>query len=311
MRAKRITVGSFVLAIGVALASSAAWACMATSDPYLATLQPDRGPAGTVTTVKGGQWKAEGPIQLTWTGNGGQDLATVSGPSFSVSVTIPDSSAGTYYVKATQGDQSRVTPFQVKVASTSGGETQPGDDTADSSSTSTSGNESSSGSGNTSTSASGGSGTTSSGGGTSTGTQSDSGTRSPQPATTGSGGMFIPEASDPATGGSRAAAVPGTRTATRTADVAARPATTPAATPAATAAEIAVAGEDSAAADVWSGFTQGPSDRRTPSLVEVGAPAGTTSELAMGAWLMSGGLVALFAGLAFGEVRRRRVIAQN
>lgn len=67
--------------------------------------------------------------------------------------------------------------------------------------------------------------------------------------------------------------------------------------------------ERSATADLWSGFRSGstPSTLAPPAGEE--PERGSSSALAVGAGLLGLGAMALFAGFAVAEVRRRRALA--
>lgn len=94
---RRILIGGIgVLAVVLATVSFA-WACV----PQGAfDLSPSTGAAGTQVTALGNNFPP-GPVEIRWGSRQGTLLATATGPSFSISVTIPSGlSPGVYYVSA-------------------------------------------------------------------------------------------------------------------------------------------------------------------------------------------------------------------
>ena len=93
----RILMGSIGVLSVVLATVSFAWACV----PQGAfDLSPSGGPAGTQVTAVGNNFPA-GPVEIRWESRQGTLLTTATGPSFSVSLTIPSGvTPGVYYVSA-------------------------------------------------------------------------------------------------------------------------------------------------------------------------------------------------------------------
>lgn len=78
-------------------AASSAIACVPASS---VSLQPQSGPSGSTTTVKGESFP-KGDVEIRWDSLNGQVLGMAQGPSFSLPVTIPNVEPGVYRVLAT------------------------------------------------------------------------------------------------------------------------------------------------------------------------------------------------------------------
>ena len=94
---RRIPIGVIGVVAVVLATVSLAWACV----PQGAfNLSPSSGAAGMEVTALGNNFPP-GPVEIRWGSREGTLLATATGPSFSVSVTIPSGlGPGVYYVSA-------------------------------------------------------------------------------------------------------------------------------------------------------------------------------------------------------------------
>ncbi len=79
-----------VLTTGAALA----WAC--TPQAYINLSSTSGGPGDTVTVT--GRGFIDGPVEIYWNESGTAPLATARGPEFSIPVTIPQAASGVHYV---------------------------------------------------------------------------------------------------------------------------------------------------------------------------------------------------------------------
>jgi hypothetical protein len=101
-----VIVGVLGLVLSVA---SYAWACSpgadlsATGSGTTSSGTPS-GPSGSRATVKGSGF-ASGPVEIRWNSVSGPELARPSGPSFTIAVTVPETSPRTYYFVALQRDR--------------------------------------------------------------------------------------------------------------------------------------------------------------------------------------------------------------
>lgn len=193
MRANRRIASLGLAGVAVAVATSAlAWACVTTSGATLSAT-PNEGAAGTAVTVSGSSWFNDEVVNISWQ-NGSQQTVqglTSANPdssgSFKVSITIPGSPAGNYYIHADQeGNGYKNAPFHVTAETSGGGSTGGGG----SSSGSTSGAEESNGGGSTAGSTSGSSGGSSGGGSnsdTTSGASGSTGSGTTSGSTSGSG----------------------------------------------------------------------------------------------------------------------------
>lgn len=93
-RVRRVVITSFAVLAGAVGLAALAWAC--TPSAYIA-IGPGSGAPGSSATVTGKGF-VPGPVDIRWNGAA---LATATGPSFSVDVTIPSASPGVYYIQAT------------------------------------------------------------------------------------------------------------------------------------------------------------------------------------------------------------------
>lgn len=241
---------------------------------------PQTGKGGTTFTVSGTNFR-EGPVEVHWNSVSGPLLGTATGPSFSISVTVPAGQAeGTYYVVA----------FQENVGSPSDPFTVTGVAQASSSSSSSSGGDSAGTGGKTSSKASGADGKS-----------------SPSPSRSNEGSKSPSTSTSPSTG-----AAPVVTTATGT-DVFA-----PSVAPATTGrradkakdaprgkAEAPKADERATSAERYFDGLESPAVLPSPFDSSV-ASAPSTPWLSIGAGLLGAGLVAMFMGVLVAEVRRRR-----
>lgn len=310
------TVGATALMLG-----AVAWAC--TAQPVIGTpvggpnggsaLSPQSGPSTTPVRVDGRDFNA-GPVEVRWNSAGGTELASPrpQGPSFSVTIVIPEASQGTHYVVAFQRDTAgnidviARAPFQVTAAGTAPGYASSG-------------------------SASGATGSDA-GGSTSASTEGDTAgapSASAQPATGAQRLGSAPRSESPAAPAPAVTEVepqPGQVRSTPTANAAAPSRTaapTGAATPArdgaataAPAAPVAVGApadeapsQRSVSSDLWSGFADGSS--RSVGLTDTPRSSGSVPAPVVGAGVLAAGLVALFAGFGVTEARRRRVAVSS
>lgn len=283
------------------------------------------GPVGTKVMVNGTDM-GTGPVTIRWNGRTGMELGQASGPSFSVGVTIPEAPAGVHYIVAAQtlGSTTASVAFEVTDHSepSSGGKTAP----------------------------SGGRTTTSANGAEDEPTPSTASRPGTAPvATEESGNRDRPETSaatqPPASIGVEVAASPTTSPGvSSTASVGSAPVASTGATPApparaaassanpaalvAASGQVVFGGSQAEAVDpgagvltgaagtvtgdTWSGFAS----TATPSLLEHAlaghpSPGGSPSVPAVGIALLGAGLVAVFAGFALAEARRKRVLAAS
>lgn len=97
-KARRVSVGACGVAAMVLGAVSIAFACSPSA--YL-TVEPNAGGAGSDAIAHGSEFVNGGPVKIFWNSTGGPVLATTSGPSFSVPITIPaNANPGANYVYA-------------------------------------------------------------------------------------------------------------------------------------------------------------------------------------------------------------------
>lgn len=320
MRVKRLTLGVGVgagLLIGL---SSLAWAC--TSQAWLGDITPTAGPPGTRATVTGKNF-APGPVEIRWNTNGGTVLATASGPSFSVAVTIPEVAPDVYTVVAVARQGTTIigqasTAFEVTPAAAAerGGYTSStgdGGQTGGTQARTSTGSARAPGSSGSSTSPADASATTSTEGGDAAFPAEEDAA-----APSGSRGVASGGNAQVATTPAGAAGSAAARTASAAA-LAGTPGGVGAAVPLAGQATPAVAseGRESQAATpsartVWgdpaSGFSDGLAARGASILDDHGSSSGP-SHAALGVSALSLGLVALSGGFGLAEARRRRARA--
>jgi hypothetical protein len=94
--------------------AGAAWACAPVGHaPSLTfSVDPERAAAGETVTVAGSDFN--GPVDIRWDANDGDVLATTTGTSFSVTVTVPESTPGQHLLVAMDGDtRVDVVPLEV------------------------------------------------------------------------------------------------------------------------------------------------------------------------------------------------------
>lgn len=99
--------GTAVLPAGAASAAgSAAWGCV--PQPYIVVQPRASGPAGAQVEVVGDNFE-RGTAEIRWNGLDGELLGKTNGPTFSLTVTIPDHAAGLYSLLAiSRGAQGEV-----------------------------------------------------------------------------------------------------------------------------------------------------------------------------------------------------------
>lgn len=315
MRRGVIKAGVGSLAV-VAGAASVAWGCASVTSPYLNALEPNRGEVPASVVVSGGNWVPNQNLNLVWakTGQSLGSAQTSGNGSFSARVTIPaEAEIGkdyVDYVRAVQGTTVGNTPFGVDSPaedtaftvpppapvthkSVSGGDPNRTTQTTAVEEKSTTPAPAGGSGGIPSRPAQGDGTTTADAAGPATVANAD-GSTSPVPArTTAAAGA---QRSKPA------AAVPSSPlnpTSLNNTGV------TPA--PATEEEEAAAVDARTASPDLWSGFATGPGTIGSPSLTTLPTTTDGTSSLAIAMGVLSGGLVALFAGFGVADLRRRRV----
>lgn len=314
MRVRRDRIVAAMVAGATVLGfSSAAWACYidyhAVGAPgYLSAPQPRQGTPGTQVSVGGENWQPNEAMQVAWSADGvafsTPALAVTPSRttgSFVVRLSVPNAEAGVWYVLAAQGESRAATPFRVLAVGAAEEETT---------------NQPATVGGPASGSASGAPSSEAADSGTATNTR---------PAASGTGGI-------PSAPGQPGAAVEPVE-ATAPASSASPSSPTPlagsdrqptAATPSglgsvglAGAVERGAASETPVAAaagalapsaageSLWAGFGAGPAPLAR-GLADLPQPSSGSGSLT-GALAGVVALVAMFAGFAFAEVRRRRV----
>lgn len=307
------TVGATAIMLG-----AVAWAC--TAQPVIGTpvggpnggsaLSPQSGPSTTQVRVDGRDFNA-GPVEVRWNSAGGSELASPrpQGPSFSVTIVIPEASQGTHYVVAFQRDTAgnidviARAPFQVTAAGTAPGYASSG---------SASGASDSDAAGSTSASTEGDTaGAPSASGQPASGAQRlGSAPRSESPPAPAPAVTPV----EPQPGQVRSAPAANAAAPSRTAAPAGAATPTPdggaTAAPAAPAVAVGALADEapsqrSVSSDLWSGFADGSS--RSVGLADTPRSSGSVPAPVVGAGVFAAGLVALFAGFGVAEARRRRV----
>lgn len=326
MKKTRISIAGLAMVAALLAGVSIAWAC---STQPRASMEGGRssGPAGSYVTVNGTDF-GSGLVKIRWNSNTGMELGQAMGPNFSVSVTIPQAPAGVHYIVATQtvGTASSSVAFEVTETSESpsgtstnktAGRTSASASGADEESTRSTAPAASTAPANGSSSSS--PGEASPAGGTvqsSTAPAVTEGTASNQtsPVAPGTRGTRTSEA---AAASPRVAAAPVPRATAASANPAAVVAPTGQVVFGGSQAEVVDTGEalTSVAAgtvtgDTWSGFASPV----TPSLVDRAlaadaAASGQASAPALGIALLGAGLVAMLAGFAVAELRRKRAFS--
>ena len=79
------------------LVGATAWACA--TQPVVSP-QPASGTAGSVVKLSGASFRADAPVEVFWGAVGGPRLATATGPTFTVSITVPQAAPGVHYIVA-------------------------------------------------------------------------------------------------------------------------------------------------------------------------------------------------------------------
>ncbi len=307
MALRRIIVaiaGGIAVVLGIA---STAWACfVAGTAPSLTTSRTQASPGARVT-VTGGNWVAGAdPVALRW-GSAGGAVLTQGFPNpdtrgaFSVLVTVPDESAGPHMIYAVQPG-SETQAVVVDITSPASGTVAPTDPGGEAQPTRTSLSTSSSGAARV---------------------------RAPEaspveatvdaPAVAAPSGLPAPPATGTAAPSPAGARVPAPaflagRTPARGASTVSSPLlpSAPATPGDDTQPAAAVPSLRSAASDdLWSGLASGLDSSSAPSLLHLsGGAAGSsgTSEALIGLGLLVSGAVALSAGFAAAELRRRKAM---
>ena len=274
-RARRSVVGVLSTLAALVIGASLAWAC--TPAAYL-FLSETGGDPGATISVTGKQF-APGPVEIEWTGAAGAPSTMAKGPSFSVSIAVPDLEPGVYYLQATavddfggiEGQATRAfrvnVPAPARTPGRTGAEPAPAPNGAPT--------------------APGGRG----------GTQS-------RPAPEGVAPVAPPRAAPPAAIAPAAPAASAGATPARPSPREDGRAAVEAPFPPARAPS-----QESVAADLWSGFASGPN----PSLLSAPAaatPASGSGSRLLGFGFLGAGLVAALGGLALAGLRHRRAPAQ-
>ena len=317
--------------VGLVLSvASYAWACSpgadlsATGSGTTSSGTPS-GPSGSRATIKGAGF-ASGPVEIRWNSVSGPELARPNGPSFTIGVTVPEASPGTYYFVALQRDRagsmtgSTRAAFEVTQAGAPEGQpgNQPGSGSEPGGSGQTSGSangggSSSGGSGQNSGSASGSEGSSSGGSGQTSGSANGGGAPSGRGApsaggqTTGSG----PGVGFPAFGfnGSNNPAAVTTPTGQRVFGGSVAPGETGSRAPAAAGQASVAPSERTTSGDIYSAFGPAANSSLVPGLVPSGTPGETNSNLMLTVTLLAAGGFMLFSALVVAAMRRRRVPA--
>ena len=95
---RRILLASIAAPAVVLTAVSLAWACVPQGT---LNLNPTQGAAGSQVAASGSGFEAGATVEIRWESRTGTLLATATGPSFNVPITIPRSATGgTHYVSA-------------------------------------------------------------------------------------------------------------------------------------------------------------------------------------------------------------------
>ena len=282
--------------VGLVLSvASYAWACSpgadlsATGSGTTSSGTPS-GPSGSRATIKGAGF-ASGPVEIRWNSVSGPELARPNGPSFTIGVTVPEASPGTYYFVALQrdraGSMTGSTRAAFEVTQAGAPEGQPGNQPG-------SGSEPG-GSGQTSGSANGG------------GAPSGRGAPSAGGQTTGSG----PGVGFPAFGfnGSNNPAAVTTPTGQRVFGGSVAPGETGSRAPAAAGQASVAPSERTTSGDIYSAFGPAANSSLVPGLVPSGTPGETNSNLMLTVTLLAAGGFMLFSALVVAAMRRRRVPA--
>ncbi|MGH9152218.1 MAG: hypothetical protein ACRD03_07460, partial [Acidimicrobiales bacterium] len=111
MGRRRAGMAAMVVAALATGGSAMAWAC--TPSAHLVPISPATGEVGSRITVAGRAFHAA-EVAIHWGGADGPLLATATGPSFSVPVTVPPAAPGVYLVVAIQaGSTNPAETFEV------------------------------------------------------------------------------------------------------------------------------------------------------------------------------------------------------
>lgn len=282
-----ISKSRLAIAFGVATmvlgGAAAAWACTPNAD--IASVSPQKGPAGTAVTISGEAY-SNGAVEIRWGSATGLELATVTGPNFTTTVTIPGANPGLYSLVAV--DRQTGTPrsgfFQVTPAVAEEPPPPPPVDPPQEPPVETPPP-------------------------VETSAPVETPEPTPAPPVVSPAPADAPSAPAPVVR-PRAEADTGTRAATS--PRASAPVPQAAATPAVAEEPAPSVEELSESAltvdgDLWSGFASGPESSGGASLLD--SPAATSSSspaLAVGIALLAMGLVALLGGFAMAAVSRRR-----
>lgn len=109
LRRARLALAGGAISVVMAVAG-VAWAC--TESAYVEAA-PNNAAPGSQVTVTGSQF-GEAPVSIHWASPDGQTLANTAGPRFNVTVTVPQTASGTYYLFAVQsGEAPKAAPLTV------------------------------------------------------------------------------------------------------------------------------------------------------------------------------------------------------
>ncbi len=122
MISRRIYVGLLgVVAVPLSVVSLA-WACVPQG---IVAVSPSSAPSGSTVSVAASGFPANTAVGVYWNGLSGTQLATGTGPAFTVDVVVPRASAGAYVISAATMDEHALhsegrAPFAVTGSSDSG-----------------------------------------------------------------------------------------------------------------------------------------------------------------------------------------------
>jgi hypothetical protein len=274
------------LAVPLVLAALA-WAC---SPQSAIQLSQQAGFAGNNVEVSGSNFANGGSVEIHWNSASGPLLATATGPTFAVTVTVPEEASADNHLIVAVGQATAQFPEVHRPASFTVVEPAPAPENAPA---------------REAPPRNGTAGTTSGGGspGGALTRRATAGAPSPASAVGGAGdtaaGTDPITSSAPATAEAGGSGAPAAATAGGARNDAGSPSE---------AASRPAAPRGSAAADLWGGF-EAATARGLPS--SAAAPAAPESSLPLLSVAMLGfGLVAVFSGAAVAAVRRRRAPAQ-
>ncbi|HUP71177.1 MAG TPA: hypothetical protein VM142_15395 [Acidimicrobiales bacterium] len=335
MRTNRIRVlSASVAVVVVVLAPAIAGACVQAR----ATLKNGQsaGLVGTTVGVDGTGFGA-GPVEVRWNSRTGAKLGDATGPDFSVDVTIPEAPVGVHYIMVSQtlGSATSSVAFEVTEAPQSASPASGTSPTAGRTSSAASGADEDSPAAASAGATTQGSSGTEKGAHPTTAVQgsTEGGRIEGQPTASASTPPTVAR-SDEARDTAVVVPVTAQTTPSTVAAGAPSPATARAASanpaalttasgqvvfggseaeaPSAPEPGVVSASAGTASGDTWSGFASEtkPSLLLDDNLVADAAPNGKGSAPALGVGLLGSGMVAMFAGFAVAELRRKRLFAQ-